>query len=261
MRSAWLGFLVLCASAAAQTAPPKAPQTTPTKAATVEITAEPFHHLVLKNQQVRVFAVEVPPKAETRMHRHRYNHVFVALGDSEVTDEHQGQKSEERRLNQGDVGFVEGGFAHRVRNLSDAPFRAVAIEVLKPVRGIVRLATCDVDEGIECGFCNVASARRQKCDWPGELDALPELEKREAAYGVYQFVMHMEPGSTTGPHHHTADHLLVAVSDLELKDEAEGRPPETLRMKSGEVRWVKGGFTHTLTNLGKPAWFVNFEFK
>ena len=158
--------------------------------------------------------------------------------------------------------FTKGGFAHRVRNLRDVPFRTVAVEVLRPVRGIIRLATCDVDEGIECGFCNISPAGRQKCDWPGELDTLPALEKKEPDYGVYQFVMHMEPGSTTGMHHHTADHLLVAVSDLELKNEVEGKPAETLRMKSGEVRWVKGGFTHSLTNLGKqPAWWVSFEFK
>ena len=50
MRTAWLWSLVLCVSAAAQKTP-----------AAVEITAEPFHHLVLENKQVRVFSVEVPP--------------------------------------------------------------------------------------------------------------------------------------------------------------------------------------------------------
>ena len=91
---------------------------------------------------------------------------------------------------------------------------------------------------------------------------LPALEKMEPEYGVYQFVLHLQPGSTTGMHAHKDDHLLVAVSDLELKNEVQGKPAETLRMKSGEVRWVKGGFTHSLTNLGKqPAWLVSFEFK
>ena len=254
MRSAWMWSLVLCVSAAAQktAAPP----------AVVEITAEPFHHLVLKNQQVRVFAVEVPPQAATRMHRHRHGYLFVILGDSEVRNERRGEKPAELRLNDGDVRFTQGGFAHIARNLRDVPFRNVTIEVLRPVRGIIRLATCDVDEGIECGFCNISPAGQQKCEWPGDLDALPELEKKEPGYGVYQFVVHLQPGSTTGKHAHTTDHLVVAVSDLELKNEVEGKPPEVLKLKSGEVRWVKGGFTHSLTNLGKqPAWWVSFEFK
>jgi quercetin dioxygenase-like cupin family protein len=250
MRSVWLWSLVLCVSAAAQKTP-----------GAVEITAEPFHHLVFKNKKVRVFSVEVPPQASTLLHSHRHDYVFVILGDSEVTNERQGEKAAVLRLNDGDVRFSHGGFAHLVRNRMDRPFRNVAIEVLKPVRGIIRLATCDVDEGIECGFCNISAAGQQKCEWPGELDTLPELEKKEPAYGVYQFVVHLQPGATTGMHTHTTDHLLVAVSDLELKDEGKGKAPETLRMKAGEVRWVKGGFTHSLTNLGKPAWWVSFEFK
>lgn len=259
MRSAWVWSLVLCVSAAAQTAPTKA---APAQTAAVEITAEPFHHLVLKNKQVRVFAVEVPPQASTLLHRHRHDYVSVMLGDSEVMNERRGEKPAELRLNEGDVRFTKGGFAHMVRNLKDTPFRNVTIEVLRPVRGIIRLATCDVDEGIECGFCNISPAGRQKCDWPGDLDALPALEKKEPGYGVYQFVVHLQPGSTTGMHTHAVDHLLVAVSDLELKNEVQGKPPETVRLKAGEVRWVKGGFTHSLTNLGKqPAWFVSFEFK
>jgi quercetin dioxygenase-like cupin family protein len=94
------------------------------------------------------------------------------------------------------------------------------------------------------------------------MQALPELEKKEDAYGVYQFTVHVEPGSSTGMHTHKADHLVVAVSDLELKNEVQGNPAETIRLKAGEVRWVKGGITHSLTNIGKQsAWFVSFEFK
>lgn len=253
MKSPLVCFLVLCACAAGQTAPATAP---------VEITAEPFHHLVLKNRKVRVFSVEVPPKAATLMHRHRSDYVFVTLGESVVRNERQGEKPGELRLADGDVRFSKGGFAHIARNLGEAPFRNVTIEVRKPARGIVRLATCDVNEGIECGFCDVSADGKQKCEWPGDMNALPELEKKEQAYGVYQSVIHLQPASTTGMHSHKADHLVVAVSDLELKSEAQGKPAETIRMKTGEVRWVKGGFTHSLTNMGKqPAWFVSFEFK
>ena len=252
MRSPWLWSLMLSVCAAAQTAAP----------AGVEITSEPSHHLVLKNRTVRVFQVEVPPKASTLLHRHRYDYVFVTLGGAELRNERQGEKPAELRLNDGDVRFTKGGFAHLARNLGDAPFRNVTIEVLRPARGIVRLATCDINEGIECGFCSISPQGKQKCDWPGATEALPELEKKEQDYGVYQFVVHLQPGSTTGMHTHKVDQLLVAVSDLELKNEVQGKPAELLHLKAGEVRWVKGGVTHSLTNLAKqPAWFVTFEFK
>jgi quercetin dioxygenase-like cupin family protein len=249
MKSPLLLSLVLCVCAAAQTEP-------------VEITAEPFHHLVLKNKKVRVFSVEVPPKASTLMHRHKSDYVFVTLGDSDVRNERQGEKPAELRLSDGDVHFTKGGFAHIARNLRDMPFRNVTIEVRKPARGIVSLATCDINEGIECGFCNISPEGKQKCDWPGATETLPELEKKDQDYGVYQFSVHLEPGSSTGMYIHKADHLMVAVSDVELKNEVQGKPAEILRLKAGEVRWVKGGFTHSLTNVGKQsAWFVSFEFK
>jgi len=182
MKSPLLWSLVLCVCAAAQT--------TPTTAAppVVEITAEGFHHLVLKNKKVRVFSVEVPPKASTLMHRHRNDYVFVTLGDSVVRNLRQGEKPADLRLADGDVRFTKGGFAHIARNLADSPFRNVTIEVLKPARGIVRLATCDINEGIECGFCDVSPEGKQKCEWPGDMKVLPELEKKEQDYGVYQFV-------------------------------------------------------------------------
>jgi quercetin dioxygenase-like cupin family protein len=258
MKSPLLLLLVLCVCAAAETAPPKAAP------GEVEITAEPFHHLVLKNKKVRVFSVEVPPKASTLMHRHRNDYLFVTLGDSLVRNQRQGEKPAELRLEDGDVRFTKGGFAHIATNLADSPFRNVTIEVLKPARGIVRLATCDVNEGIECGFCDVSPEGKQKCEWPGATKTLPELEKKEQEkdYGVYQFVVHLHPGSATGMHMQKADYLLVAVSNLELKNDVQGKPEEILRMKAGEVRWVKGGSTHSLTNLGKqPAWSVSFEFK
>lgn len=252
MKSPLFLSLVLCVSAAAQTA----------AAPVVEITAEPHHHLVLKNKVVRVFSVEVPPQASTLMHRHKSDYVFVTLGDSEIRNLRQGEKPVDLRLKDGDVRFTKGGFAHIARNLADMPFRNVTIEVLKPARGIVRMSTCDIDQGIECGFCDVSPEGKQKCEWPGATETLPDLEKKEPGYGVYQFVTHLQPGSTTGMHTHKVNHLLVAVSDLELKNEVQGKPAEVLKMKSGEVRWVKGGFTHSLTNVGKqPAWLVSFEFK
>jgi mannose-6-phosphate isomerase-like protein (cupin superfamily) len=51
----------------------------------LEITSEPGHHLVLKNQYTRVFQVEVPPHASTQMHLHRNTYLFVNLGQAKMT--------------------------------------------------------------------------------------------------------------------------------------------------------------------------------
>jgi quercetin dioxygenase-like cupin family protein len=72
----------------------------------------------------------------------------------------------------------------------------------------------------------------------------------------------LQPGATIPSHHHDGPHLLVAVSDLELRSDVEGQGPMPGKLKAGDVKWLPGGYTHTLTNTGKsPARMVTVEFK
>jgi hypothetical protein len=55
--------------------------------------------------------------------------------------------------------------------------------------------------------------------------------------------------------------LLVAVSDLQLRSDIEGKGPVPGIFNAGDVKWMPGGYTHTLTNASKnPAKFVTLEF-
>src|SRR5438309_10753180 len=92
------------------------------KPAVVPITQEEHHHLVLENEYVRVFHVEVAPHSETKFHRHDMDYVFVTLGDSVVESERVGEKPMKLELKDGDTRFTKGGFAHKAVNLSDKPF-------------------------------------------------------------------------------------------------------------------------------------------
>ena len=68
-------------------------------------------------------------------------------------------------------------------------------------------------------------------------------------------------GAVVPSHHHNGPHLLVAVSDLDLRSDVEGRAPTLAKFKSGEIKWLPGGYTHTVTNVGKsPARLVTVEF-
>jgi oxalate decarboxylase/phosphoglucose isomerase-like protein (cupin superfamily) len=55
--------------------------------------------------------------------------------------------------------------------------------------------------------------------------------------------------------------LVVAITDLDLRSDVEGQKPTTLHLKSGEVKWVPGNLTHTVTNVGKQeAKLITLEF-
>ena len=62
-------------------------------------------------------------------------------------------------------------------------------------------------------------------------------------------------------YHHNGPHLLVAVSDLEIRSDVEGTGPMPGHFKSGDSIWLPANDSHTITNTGtKPAKFVTLEF-
>ncbi|MGD0181066.1 MAG: hypothetical protein ABSC15_14735, partial [Terriglobales bacterium] len=97
----------------------------------VEITAEPHHHLLLENQQVRVWLAEVAPNDATLMHRHNHDYVFVSLGDANVQNEVEGKPPAMLKMQDGETHFSPGGFAHIARNQASTPFRAIAVELMQ----------------------------------------------------------------------------------------------------------------------------------
>ncbi len=208
----------------------------------VEITSEPSHHLALENESIRVFKVEVAPHASTLMHRHRHDYFFVTLGDAHVSNEVEGKPPVDLNLADGETRFVPGNFAHVAKNLSDQPFRNATIELMQ-------------DEKL----------RQTPSHWPEEngVKTFPggRIMTLFVKDGVRVSEVNLEPGAIVPSHHHDGPHLLVAVSDLDIRSDVEGMGPMPGKFKSGEVKWLPGGYTHTLTNVGKsPARFVTVEF-
>jgi quercetin dioxygenase-like cupin family protein len=231
MKRALLPFLLISLVAALAAAPE------------LLITAEPSHHLALENEHVRVFQVEVAPRTATLMHRHSHDYLFVTLGNSRVSNEVDGKPPVELSLADGDTRFTPGNFAHIARNLSDQAFRNVTIELMQDEK----LRTAPSPWPMEGG----------DKEFPG--GRIKVLFVRDGAR-VSQ--IELQPEATMPSHHHDGPHLLVAVSDLDVRSDVDGMGPMPGKFKSGEVKWLPGGYTHTLTNVGKDtARFVTVEFK
>ncbi len=208
----------------------------------VEITSEPSHHLAEENEYIRVFKVEVAPHASTLLHRHGHDYVFVTLGDADVSNEVEGKPPVDLKLTNGDARFVAGTFAHVAKNLSDQAFRNVTIELMQ-------------DEKL----------RQTPSHWPEESGEKTFAGGRSKILfvkdGVRVSEINLEPGAVVPSHHHDGPHLLVAITDLDVRSDVEGMGPMPGKFKSGDIKWLPGGYTHTLTNVGKiPARFVTVEF-
>jgi len=209
----------------------------------VEITAEPSHHLVegLSNEYVRVFKVEVAPHTSTLMHRHRHDYVYVTIGDAHLSNEAEGKAPVDVKLSDGDTRFTPGNFAHIARNLSDQPFSNVTIELMQDETSRLTPSRWPEDSGEKT--------------FPGGRSKILFVKD-----GARVSEVNLEPGAVVPSHHHDGPHLLVAISDLDLRSDVDRQGP-TGKFKAGDVKWLPGGYTHTLTNVGKsPARFVTVEF-
>jgi beta-alanine degradation protein BauB len=209
----------------------------------VEITAEPHHHFVLANDFVRVFNLEVAPHESTLIHRHRHDYIYVVLGPAHVSNDVVGKPPLEIRFVDGDTRYLDANFAHAARNLADTPFRNVTVELLQ-------------DE-------KARKTPPPKWDEERGLSVFDRGTKHILFVkdGVRVSEIELQPGGMIPSHHHDGPHLLVAVSDLDVRSDVEGKGPMPGHFKAGESKWIPGGYTHTLTNVGKqPAIFVTLEF-
>ena len=209
----------------------------------VEITNEGHHHQVLENDFVRVFKVEVGPHDATLMHRHRHDYLYISLGPADVSNEVEGKSPAQLKLQDGQTGFLAANFAHIARNLASTPFRNVTIELVQDGKArTTPPAKWDEERGLQ-----VLHGGTQEILFVKDGARVSEIE--------------LQPGGMIPSHQHKGPHLVVAITDLDMRSDVVGRGPMPSQLKSGEVKWVPGGYTHTLTNVGKqPAKFVAVEF-
>jgi|SRR5579872_3644906 len=209
----------------------------------VEITAEPRHHLAIENEYVRVFQVNVAPHDATLMHVHHHDYVYITLGAADLSNEVKGKPPLAVKLQDGETRFVPGNFAHIARNLADTPFRNVTVEFLQ-------------DEAAHKTPPPKWDEERGLHVFTGGTQDVIFVQD-----GVRASEVDLQPGATLPSHHHAGPHLVVAITDLEIRSDVEGKGPMPGHLKSGDVKWLPGDYTHTLTNVGKQeAKFITLEF-
>jgi quercetin dioxygenase-like cupin family protein len=203
----------------------------------VEITAEPHHHPTLENSYVRVFKVEVGPHDSTLMHWHRHDYLFVTIGASELENDVAGKAPVTLKLQDGEVRFTPGNFAHIARNLALTPLRNVTIELKNN-----SAAKWDEDRGLA-----VLQKGTQHVLFVKDGARVSDIE--------------LQPAGVLPKHTHSGPHLVIAVTDLDLRNAPAGKPAENVQLKAGDVAWVPKGVTHSLTNVGpdKARW-IGVEF-
>jgi quercetin dioxygenase-like cupin family protein len=207
----------------------------------IEITAEPSHHLLFENPQARAFKIDLAPHAAMIVHHHRHDYIFTVLGASKIENDIVGKDPFLRSFQDGETVFVPGPFAHTAKNLTDKPFEVVAVELMG----------------------NDPAQLSHKWDEDRALRIL-NGGTRDILFvkdGVRATDLQLNPGGVLPKHHHDGPHVVIAITDLHLRSDVEGKGPSQIEMKAGDAAWVKAGATHTLTNVGQQnARLITLEF-
>lgn len=234
-----LYILLSCSLLAATSVAAKKPASPPTE---VEITAEPHHQLVFHNEYVRVYDVVVSPKDATLLHNHRHDYFFVVLGAAEISNEVKDKPAVTTAVVDGDVKFVEGGFVHVVRNVGATPFHNITVELLQDAE----------NRSVSPAKWNAENAIRVQ---GGAEDVLLVKD------GVRVARVQLETAGFEHQHHHAGPQLVIAVTDLTVRSEAPDKSATNIELKAGQIRWIEGNITHSVTNVGsQPAKLVSLEF-
>ena len=200
----------------------------------VPVEQEPAHHLVLQNDQVRVFHVQLPAGAASLWHVHTHDGISVRIGDATIQDEPMDGSAKRFELHRGAVSFgaTPAVFTHRVNNIGTTPFDNVYIELLG---------------GPGAGSSNAAGPAARR---PAEF----ENERVRVLRRV------LAPGEASEMHTHPANTVAVVVTPGKLQVTQGDGTMRTLEPQAGAVQWVASGTTHSLRNTGSaPVEIVDVE--
>lgn len=225
----WMAALLVCTSLSAQENP---------STSVLDLSKEPHHKVVFENQQVKVLRLELQPDVGTLSHRHDRPYAYLSLQAVTVANEVRGRPPVIVALEAGDLHTSKGGFTLAERNKSSVRADLIVIEAQKANTG---------DFALPIGGFRYHDAAF------GELFQLPQMR-------AYSMVI--AAGGRTEKHEERSDRLLVALSDLKLREDVSGQSSVEIVMKAGEVKWFPRGMNHATTNTGNsPATFITFEFQ
>lgn len=204
--------------------------------APLDIADEPHHTVVVENSAIRVFRLRLQPGEATVPHRHRNLYAYLSLHSATIANEVQGRSPVIVNLDDGEVHTSKGGFTLAERNKSSEPADLLLIEALKPDGG---------------GFTTPIGGFRFHDAAFGELFQFPVMRA---------YTMTIASDGRIEKREENYNRLVIAISDLKLREEVAGQPFSELQMKAGEVKWFPRGVPHATTNLGaSPATFITIE--
>jgi hypothetical protein len=219
----------------------------------VPLDAEPHHQIVLRNDFVHVYGVSVQPLDATLVHRHDLPYLTVSLGATEVENAVVGRPEVRLSLEDGQVTYSPGGFAHAVRTDAGMVFRNVTMELAKP-QGTARNVCKQIVPGPLA--CPQETAKGKKPAAEPADDDIPYLETDEVRVDLIKVSSGRDYVEATPKQ----NAVLVALTNAGLDVNLGGEHSSFLH--EGDVLWLPAGTRRRIVDfLGTRSSFLLVSFK
>jgi hypothetical protein len=187
---------------------------------------EPRHVVKLENEWVRVVDVEIPEGEQTLYHTHSLDYPYVLVTSVTLFNQILGQEPQDMKMQAGFVGYYDattkGAYTHRFINRGPGAFRAIGIELLRPVDPAAPTAALPALDGVETALDN-------------------------ARVGAYR--IKLAPGASIGPLTIPGPSIRVAMGEGKLVHEIEDTQTE-MRLTPAQFVFQPQTTTATFTNTG-----------
>jgi quercetin dioxygenase-like cupin family protein len=200
------------------------------ESAPVPVEQEPHHKTVLKNDDVVVMRVSLPPGERTLYHIHARDLVAVELSDAKISQQNLNEaEGAAEPTKPGDItapsATRDKPRIHRVHNFGPGWFEEFIHRPAEP-------------SSVAAGSVAAENSSARVYNWT------------------------LAPGATSAMHSHTRPYLIVSVTKMALKMTAPDGQSFTHEIAAGDFHWVDTKVTHSLTNEGTaPGQIVEIELK
>jgi len=217
---------------------------------TISIDDEPHYSRIFSNEFCKVYTISLDRLGETKSIAHERNWLWMSLA-GRVTEALGGTTFQ----SVGEpVGHEEGYSvhfrypvsSHALRNDHINPYQGVVVELMKADESRYRL-----DPSLNAGasFASPGDTEKSYLTW---------LVKTNVEVDNLQLL----GGAALEVHAKSDAHLLVAMTDIDLRREGKNGKPMEIQLSRGEVKWIADAATATYTNAGKePARFAVLQMK
>jgi hypothetical protein len=219
--------------------------------ALAQSSAEGKYQSKLENDVVAVYQIDLAPHASAAVFQSAHDTFWLSLNDANVSFARSSSGTVDIEFRPGDTRFFSSFETKLLTNTGNTEFRGVMIAL--KARGLT-------NNGCEC----TGSTGKTVCGCKGgtHLESLWALSVGNVTLAGTT----LAAGEAFRSAALRDDMLLVAVTDLDLQDEAKGGATESesytpaIHLKPGDAAWVAGG-RHQFKNMGSgAARFVTLEF-